>query len=43
MNWAGWHKTDKLKVPKDLTTILLPSCFPELNPIENVWQYLRQN
>jgi transposase len=43
MDRAGWHKTDKLKVPKNLTIILLPSRSPELNPVENVWQYLRQN
>ncbi len=43
MDRAGWHKTDKLKVPKSLTIILLLSRAPELNPVENVWQYLRQN
>jgi len=43
MDRAGWHMTDKLKVPKNLTIILLPSRSPELNPVENVWQYLRQN
>jgi transposase len=43
MDRAGWHRTDKLKVPKNLTIILLPSRSPELNPVENVWQYLRQN
>jgi transposase len=43
MDRAGWHKTDKLKVPKNLSIILLPSRAPELNPVENVWQYLRQN
>ena len=43
MDCAGWHSTDKLKVPKILTIILLPSRSPELNPIENIWQYLRQN
>ena len=26
-----------------LTPIFLPSRAPELNPVENVWQYLRQN
>jgi transposase len=40
---AGWHTTDKLVVPKNMTLILLPSRSPELNPVENVWQYLRQN
>ena len=43
MDRAGWHRTDKLKVPKNLTIILLPSRSPELNPVENVWQFLRQN
>ena len=43
MDRAGWHTTDKLRVPDNLTIILLPSRSPELNPVENVWQYLRQN
>lgn len=40
---AGWHTTDKLKVPRNITLILLPSRSPELNPVENIWQYLRAN
>ena len=40
---AGWHTTGALAVPKNITLILLPSRAPELNPVENVWQYLRQN
>jgi transposase len=43
MDRAGWHNTDKLKVPNNLTIIPLPSRSPELDPVENVWQYLRQN
>lgn len=43
MDRAGWHSTGKLKVPKNLTIILLPSRSPELNPAENIWQYMRQN
>lgn len=43
MDRAGWHTTAKLNVPKNLTIILLPSKSPELNPVENVWQYLRAN
>jgi transposase len=27
----------------NITPIFLPSRAPELNPVENVWQYLRQN
>ncbi len=43
MDRAGWHKSEQLKVPKNLTIILLPSRSPELYPVENIWQYLRQN
>ncbi len=43
MDRAGWHMTDKLRLPKNLSIILLPSRSPELNPVENIWQYLRQN
>ena len=40
---AGWHTTGKLRWPKDVTPILLPSRSPELNPVEQVWQFLRAN
>jgi hypothetical protein len=40
---AGWHTTPVLAVPKNISLILLPSRSPELNPVENIWQYLRQN
>ena len=40
---AGWHKSIELKVPKNLTLLKLPPYSPELNPIENIWQYLKNN
>lgn len=40
---AGWHTTGNLAWPKNITPILLPSRSPELNPVEQVWQYLRAN
>jgi hypothetical protein len=40
---AGWHTTPELKVPGNISLIFLPSRAPELNPAENIWQYLRQN
>ena len=40
---AGWHTTTNLDVPENITPILLPSRAPELNPVENIWQYLRAN
>ena len=41
---AGWHQTgERLPVPDNITLLPLPSYAPELNPIENVWEYLRSN
>ncbi len=40
---AGWHTTPELVVPDNISLIFLPSRSPELNPVENLWQYLRQN
>jgi transposase len=39
---VGWHTTRKLDAPENVTPIFLPSRAPELNPVENVSQYLRQ-
>ena len=43
MDQAGWHTTPKLKVPDNITILPLPSKSPELNPVENIWQYMRDN
>ena len=40
---AGWDVTGKLIMPKNISLIFLPSRSPELNPVENIWQYLRSN
>ncbi len=40
---AGWHTTGALAVPANITLMFLPPRSPELNPAENIWQYLRQN
>ena len=42
MDRAGWHTTGELDMPDNLIALLLPPRSPELNPVENVWQYLRQ-
>jgi hypothetical protein len=43
LDGAGWHGSGDLPVPENLTLLPLPPRSPELNPVENVWQYLRQN
>lgn len=41
---AGWHRTGgELRLPGDIVLISLPPHAPELNPMENVWDYLRGN
>lgn len=43
MDQAGWHMTDKLDVPENISIVPLPPKCPELNPVENVWQFMRDN
>ena len=39
----GWHMSTRLVVPANITIIALPPKCPELNPVENVWQFMRDN
>ena len=40
---AGFHTANALKVPPNVTLIELPPYAPELNPVENLWHYLRSH
>ena len=40
---AGWHIAGELVIPDNITLLLLPPRTPELNPVENVWQFLRDS
>ena len=40
---AGWHKSKDLVTPKNITIKLLPPYCPELNPVERLWLYIKQN
>ncbi len=40
---AGWHISERLTVPSNITIVPLPAKCPELNPVENVWQFMRDN
>ena len=40
---AGWHRSQGLVVPGNITLLELPSYSPELNPVERIWHYLRSH
>ena len=40
---AGWHVSQQLKVPKNITPLFLPPYSPELNPAERIWAYLKSH
>lgn len=43
MDQAGWHKSGKLRVPDNITILLLPPKSPEINPVERLWHYMRRH
>ncbi len=43
LDQAGWHTTKKLNIPENITLMPLPPRAPELNPVENIWQFMRDN
>lgn len=44
LDGAGWHQPGgKLLVLHNISLLPLPSYAPELNPVENIWEYLRAN
>jgi hypothetical protein len=43
LDQAGWHTSTKLIMPGNISLLPLPPRSPELNPVENIWQYIREN
>ena len=43
LDQAGWHTAHELKLPDNISLLFLPPYSPELNPIENLFQFLRHN
>ena len=39
---AGWHLGNELRIPKNMRLLPLPPYSPELNPMENIWDELRE-
>lgn len=40
---AGFHTSEKVKAPDNVTLVPLPPYSPQLNPTEKLWQYLRKH
>jgi hypothetical protein len=43
LDQAGGHLSAKLNIPDNITLMPLPPRAPELNPVENIWQFMRDN
>jgi hypothetical protein len=39
---ASWHMTTDLRIPDNMRLIAQPAYSPELNPVEQVWEELRE-
>ena len=39
---AGWHFSKNLDVPENIKLIKQPSHSPELNPVEHIWEEIRE-
>jgi transposase len=42
LDGAGWHKASALKLPENMHLVFLPPYAPELNPMEHVWDEVRE-
>jgi len=42
MDGAGWHKSKSLKVPENVRLYFLPPYSLELNPVEHIWDELKE-
>lgn len=40
---AGYHRSHDLNCPENIVLMKLPPYSPELNPVENLWHYLRSH
>ena len=43
LDGAGYHFAAALTIPENITLLPLPPRSPELNPVENIWQFMRDN
>jgi len=39
---AGWHVSSGLIIPGNIVFLYLPPYSPQLNPVEYLWDYIRE-
>lgn len=42
LDGAGWHRSELIKLPDNFILVNLPPYSPELNPVEHIWDDLRE-
>lgn len=42
MDQASWHKAQKLKIPQNMRLVWLPAYSPQCNPVEHIWDEIRE-
>ena len=42
LDGAGWHRARELVTPSNMRLVFLPPYSPELNPMEHVWEEIRE-
>jgi transposase len=43
MDNAGWHSKELLEGIDNIKIIFQPPCTPEVNPVEHIWEHIREN
>jgi hypothetical protein len=39
---AGWHRSQQLQIPENIRLIFQPPYSPQVNPVEHIWEELRE-
>ena len=42
LDGAGWHRAYDLRIPENIRLLPLPPYSPELNPVEHLWEEIRE-
>ncbi len=43
LDGASWHTSEKLNIPENIRLVHQPPHSPEVNPIEDIWDYVKEN